>query len=83
MHDARAAILALLEQRRQGATICPSEAARALAGADFQAQMPVVRDAARALARDGEIEVTQRGRVVDLDRARGPVRLRRAGPSDG
>jgi hypothetical protein len=40
--------------------------------------MDAVRDAARELVAEGEIEVTQRGEVVDLDAARGPVRLRRA-----
>jgi hypothetical protein len=40
--------------------------------------MDAVRDAARELVAEGEIEVTQRGEVVDLDAARGPIRLRRA-----
>jgi len=39
--------------------------------------MGPVRDAARELVARGELEVTQRGEVVDLDRARGPIRLRR------
>jgi hypothetical protein len=71
------AILDLLAKRAEGKTICPSEAARALAdGDDFRPHMAVVRDAARALVAHGEIEVLQRGCVVDLDAARGPVRLR-------
>ena len=75
--EAQAAIRSLLEQRAGGATICPSEAARAIAGdSDFRALMPLVRDAARAMADGGEIDVTQRGEVVDIDRARGPIRLR-------
>jgi hypothetical protein len=40
--------------------------------------MPIVRDAARALVERGEIEVLQRGRVIDLDAACGPVRFRGA-----
>ena len=76
--EAQAAIRSLLEQRDPGATICPSEAARALAGdGDFRPLMPLVRDAARTMADGGEIDVTQRGEVVDIDRARGPIRLRR------
>jgi hypothetical protein len=75
--DAQQAILDLLAQRDVGKTICPSEAARALAGAQgFRPLMPVVRDAARVLVAAGRVEVTQRGRPVDLDRARGPIRLR-------
>lgn len=72
--DPRTAILDLLAHRGPGKTICPSEAARATG-----ASMDAVRDAARGLVAEGEIVVTQRGEVVDLDRARGPIRLRRSG----
>ncbi len=76
--QAQDAIRALLDQRAEGKTICPSEAARALGGDDgFRELMPLVRDAARAMVADGEIDVTQKGEVVDLDAARGPIRLRR------
>ena len=75
--QARAAILELLGQRDPGKTICPSEAARALGGDEgFRPLMPLVRDAARAMVADDEIDVTQKGEVVDLDEARGPIRLR-------
>jgi hypothetical protein len=37
------------------------------------------RRAARRLVASGEVEVTQRGRVVDPSSFRGPVRIRRAG----
>jgi hypothetical protein len=77
--DARKAILDLLADRDPGRTICPSEAARVLGGDDgFRPLMPVVRDAARTLADAGRIEVTRRGRRVDIDTARGPIRLRAA-----
>ena len=36
------------------------------------------REAARRLVADGEIVITQRGRVVDPSTAKGPIRLRRA-----
>ncbi len=71
------AILKLLERRGDEKTICPSEAARLLAGdGDFRPYMSVVRDAARSLVADGRIEVLQKRGVVDLDAARGPIRLR-------
>lgn len=74
-------ILDLLAARQPGKTICPSEAARALAGDDdFRPLMPVVRNAARALVDAGRIEVTQDGRPVGLDDARGPIRLRTVNP---
>ncbi len=76
---AEAAILDLLARRDLGKTICPSEAARALGGdEDFRSLMPLVRDAARALVAERRIEVTQSGQVVDLDAARGAIRLRSA-----
>ncbi len=73
----RAVILELLERREPGKTICPSDAARALAGKDFRPLMDTTRAAAAELVADGEIEVTQRGEVVDIAQARGPIRLRR------
>jgi hypothetical protein len=75
--EAERAILDLLARRDPGKTICPSDAARALAGdAGFRELMPAVRDAARALVAEGRIEVTQKGTRVDLDTARGAIRLR-------
>jgi hypothetical protein len=75
----RAAILELLERRGPGKTICPSDAARAVAAADFRPLMDTARAAAAELATEGEIEVTQRGEVIDIAQSRGPVRLRRRG----
>lgn len=73
-----AAIRSLLDARAAGATICPSEAARAVAGDDdFRELMPEVRAVARDLVARGELEITQGGRVVDPRTARGPIRLRR------
>jgi hypothetical protein len=68
---------ALLDERRAGTTICPSEAARAVDPDGWRALMPAARAAAGRLAAAGEVEVTQRGEVVDVGTARGPVRIRR------
>ena len=68
----------LLAQRDEGKTICPSDAARALGADDFRPLMEPVRRVARDMVARGELEVTQKGRVVDIDTARGPIRLRRA-----
>lgn len=67
----------LLDERAAGATICPSDAARALA-ADWRPLMEPVRRTALAMADDGRLEVTQGGEVVDGHTARGPIRLRRS-----
>jgi hypothetical protein len=67
----------LLDQRRPDASICPSEAARAVDPDDWRALMPAARAAAGRLAAAGDVEVTQGGAVVDVASARGPVRVRR------
>lgn len=75
------AILELLAARRPGATICPSDAARRVAGDDAERWRPRMAEARAAAARlvaRGEVVITQRGEVVDLERARGPIRIRRA-----
>lgn len=71
------AILDLLDHRPDDATICPSEAARAVGADDWRDLMPAAREAASRLVEQGRIEVTQGGTVVDVTTARGPVRLRR------
>lgn len=74
------AILELLDGRAPAATICPSDAARAVYDGDddgWRALMEPVRRAARRLVAAGEVEVTQGGRPVDPDAARGPIRIRR------
>ena len=75
--DIEQAIDALLDARAEGRTICPSEAARALAD-DWRPLMDPVRERACAMADEGRLEVTQGGEVVDGRTARGPIRLRRA-----
>jgi hypothetical protein len=65
-------ILDLLQQRDEGKTICPSEAARALAD-DFRPLMDDVRRVADGM---DDVEITQNGRAVALGDVRGPIRLR-------
>lgn len=73
------AILDLLAQRRDGATICPSDAARAVGTeSEWRTLMEPVRRAAGRLVAAGEVEVTQGGKVVDLGSVTGPIRIRRA-----
>lgn len=71
------AIEGLLAQRRPEASICPSEAARAVAPESWRELMPAARAAAGRLSAAGDVEVTQGGEVVDVATARGPVRIRR------
>ncbi len=68
---------ALLDRRRPEASICPSEAARAVDPDGWRDLMPAARAAAGRLAAAGDVEVTQGGAVVDVAAAHGPVRIRR------
>ncbi|MER5731806.1 DUF3253 domain-containing protein [Streptomyces sp. NPDC002138] len=75
------AILELLERRAPTATICPSDAARAVYAGDddgWRALMEPARRAARRLVEAGEVEITQAGHPVDPTTTRGPIRIRRA-----
>ncbi|MDT9594197.1 DUF3253 domain-containing protein [Nocardioides zeae] len=65
----------LLARRRDGATICPSEVARALGGEGWRDLMEPVRGVAADLADRGEVVVTQGGETVDVRTAKGPVRI--------
>ncbi|MEW1834909.1 DUF2256 and DUF3253 domain-containing protein [Microbacterium sp. NPDC079995] len=71
------AIVELLDARAASATICPSEAARAVGGEDWRDLMEPARRAARRLVAAGEVEITQRGQVVDPSTAKGPIRIRK------
>ena len=78
--ELEAVILRLLAERGAGKTICPSEAARAVAesedGAAWEPLMEPARAAARRLVAEGRIVITQGGSVVDGSAAKGPIRLR-------
>ena len=74
----RDAIVGLLLNRAPLATICPSEAARALAPDAWRPLMPRVRAVAVALAKGGVLEIRRSGRTISPDEPlRGPIRLRR------
>lgn len=72
-----AAILRLLAARAAGASICPSEAARAVDAGRWRDLMERTRSAARRLTAQGRVEIVQGGRPVDASAARGAIRIRR------
>jgi hypothetical protein len=75
----RETIVSLLD-KREGKTICPSEASRAVFGASRGNErefMERTRTVAATLAAEGIIEVCQKGQVVDIAKAKGPIRLRK------
>ena len=80
----RDAVLALCDARAPGATVCPSEVARALANAadggaaaDWRGQMPTVHGAVDRLVAEGLVQLSWKGKPL-ATRA-GPYRIRRAG----
>ena len=72
-------ILDLLQSSKTGATICPSQAARALVEDDaehrWRALLEPARRAARRLVHQGKISITQGGKIVDPSKFKGPIRL--------
>ncbi|MEO1036646.1 MAG: DUF3253 domain-containing protein [Pseudomonadota bacterium] len=74
--DIAKTILALCRTRGVGKTICPSEAARAVASDDdWRSMMEAVRTVATAMAAAGTIAITQGGNAIDPTQTRGPIRL--------
>ena len=81
-NDIRDEIFRLLLEMRPGESICPTDAARVF-GTKWRQLMPHVREVVTDMARDGAIEVTLRGDLldvdeVDLETVKGPIRLRLA-----
>lgn len=73
-------ILDVLAARGAHKSICPTEAARALAGnpADesWRRSLAPVKLAAQRLARAGKIQVLRKGKPIDPETLHGVVRLR-------
>ena len=74
---AESAILRLCAERGPTRSICPSEAARLLAGeAEWRARLPEVRAVAAGLARAGRLDILRKGRRIAPEEMRGVIRLR-------
>ena len=71
------AIRELLERRESGKSICPSEAARLLAGptGDWRTEMERVHEASDALLEAGKVRLSWKGQ--DMKKRRGPYRIAR------
>ena len=75
------ALLALIAQRGQDASACPSEVARALSPDDWRILMPRVRQVAGQLALRGLLDISQGGQSVSRSTQshgpwKGPIRVR-------
>jgi hypothetical protein len=78
---AEQAIFSTLASRGADKSICPSEAARKLAGnpADdsWRGKMPAIRAAAIRLARGGQIAITRKGKPIAPEAIHGVIRLKK------
>lgn len=63
-------LMQLAYERGQDKTFCPSEAARRLSD-DWRGLMPRIRQVAASLP----LQVTQKGKKVDISTAKGAIRL--------
>lgn len=73
--ELESAIMELLEHQPRSATVCPSDAARAVGGVDWEPLAEPARAAARRLCAEGRVVITQAGRRVDPSTAKGPIRV--------
>lgn len=77
--EIRSTILKQLKGRLHGASICPSEPARAIyAAGEWRDKMGLIREVASEMVTAGELEMTQKGQIVDPQHHKGPMRLRLA-----
>ena len=83
----RNTISQFIDKREYPKTCCPSEVARAfiteelrlLGCEDWRAAMQIVREMAWTMRKEGLLEITQKGEVVQatsLEDIKGPIRLR-------
>lgn len=57
-------------------TICPSEVARVMFGETWRGKMQTVRDVAFDLAEENQVVITQKGKKVERENFKGPVRIK-------
>jgi hypothetical protein len=84
---AEQAILDLVMERGPEKSICPTDAARRLAGnpADeaWRSKLSPIRLAAQRLAKAGRIDILRKGKKIAPEDARGVIRLRIAVQDEG
>lgn len=69
-------ILALSAQRGREKSTCPSEVARMLFAGDWRRHMKTVVRVAIELEHQGKVLITQKGLPVEIDKIKGPIRIR-------
>jgi len=74
---AETAILDLLAKTPEGKSIDPADVARALEPERWQRALPRVKEAAKDMARKGELVILRHNKPVDPEKFRGVWRMRR------
>jgi hypothetical protein len=69
-------VLRTARERGPFKTTCPSEIARELFPEDWRNHMDEVRAVAIELHEKGKVLLTQKGKVIDPDHIKGPIRIR-------
>jgi len=70
-------ILSAAEARGREKTFCPSEIARELFPKDWRAHMQEVVDVAISLQKQGKVLITQKGKSIDINHIKGPIRIKK------
>ena len=70
------AVLATAVQRGVDKSTCPSEIARLLFPGDWRRHMKEIVKVAIELQRQGKVLITQKGMPVDIDKIKGPIRIK-------
>jgi uncharacterized protein DUF3253 len=74
--DISTTILSTASQRGPEKSTCPSEIARMLFPDDWRNHMRNVVDAAIDLHHQGKVMITQKGKAVDVNHIKGPIRIK-------
>ena len=69
-------ILDLLQNRKDGRSICPTDVAKALDPDGFQRKLGLVKAAAVGMARRGGLWITRKGKPVNPEKFKGVYRLK-------
>jgi len=74
--DISATILSTAIQRGPQKSTCPSEIARMLFPDDWRKHMKNIVDVAIDLHHQGKVSITQKGKPIDVNHIKGPIRIK-------
>ena len=74
--DISETILSFATHRGPEKSTCPSEIARMLYPDDWRRHMRNVQNAAIELHNQGKVVITQKGKPVDVNHIKGPIRIK-------